>query len=114
MLPYELCCGRYIDGGALAPDASLMRSRYSAFVLVRVDHLRYTWHPRTCPEALSLESGQKWLGLEVRAHRALGADRAEVEFVARSRCGGRGIRLHETSRFERVDGRWLYVDGDLH
>ncbi|HEY9094118.1 MAG TPA: YchJ family metal-binding protein [Hydrogenophaga sp.] len=115
VLAYELCCGRYLDGETLAPDAeSLMRSRYSAFVLGRVDHLRNTWHPRTCPTDLALEPGQKWLGLAVRAHRALGADQAEVEFVARSRHAGRGIRLHETSRFERVDGRWLYVDGDLH
>jgi len=35
-----------------------------------------------------------------------------VEFVARSKSGGRATRLHETSRFVREDGRWLYVDGD--
>jgi SEC-C motif-containing protein len=40
-------------------------------------------------------------------------DHATVEFVARSKLGGRAHRLHETSRFERVDRRWLYVDGDL-
>lgn len=32
------CCGRYLDGGAPVPDAqALMRSRYTAFVLGRVD-----------------------------------------------------------------------------
>jgi SEC-C motif-containing protein len=36
-----------------------------------------------------------------------------VEFVARNKLGGRAWRHHETSRFERVGGRWLYVDGDL-
>jgi len=36
-----------------------------------------------------------------------------VEFVARSKRGGRAHRLHETSRFVREDGRWLYVDGDV-
>ena len=115
VLAYEACCGRYIDAGNLAPDAeSLMRSRYSAFVLGRTDHLRNTWHPSTRPDTLSLEAGQKWLGLEVRAHRVRGTDQAEVEFVARSRLAGRGIRLHETSRFVRENGGWLYVDGDLH
>ena len=39
-LAYTHCCGRYIDdfAGTPAPDAeSLMRSRYSAFVLERAD-----------------------------------------------------------------------------
>ena len=35
-----------------------------------------------------------------------------VEFVARYKVAGRGFRLHENSRFEQVDGRWLYLDGD--
>jgi SEC-C motif-containing protein len=36
-----------------------------------------------------------------------------VEFVARYKLNGRAFRLHETSRFERVGGRWLYVDGEI-
>jgi SEC-C motif domain protein len=91
-----------------------MRSRYSAFVLGRANHLRDTWHPDTRPSDLVLEEGIKWLGLEVRARKAVDADHAEVTFVARSRVGGKGQRLHETSRFVRVDGRWLYVDGDMY
>ena len=34
-----------------------------------------------------------------------------MEFVARCRVGGRGHRLHETSRFVREAGQWLYLDG---
>ena len=41
------------------------------------------------------------------------ATHATVEFVARSKLGGRAHRLHETSRFVREDGRWFYVDGDV-
>jgi len=107
------CCGRYLDQGEPAPDAeSLMRSRYSAFVLERADYLQATWHASTRPQALDFDAGAKWLGLEVRSHRATGADRAEVEFVARYRVHGRAVRLHERSRFVREDGRWYYVDGD--
>jgi SEC-C motif-containing protein len=90
-----------------------MRSRYTAFVLGRVDHLATTWHASTRPADLALEPGVKWLGLEVKSHRAMDADHAEVEFVARSRVDGRGQRLHETSRFVREGGRWFYVDGEL-
>ena len=28
--------------------------------------------------------------------------------------GGRAQRLHEISRFLKEDGRWYYVDGDIH
>ncbi len=91
-----------------------MRSRYTAFVQGRTDHLLATWHPATRPAGLTLEAGQRWLGLEVRAHRRIDDDHAEVEFVARSRLAGRGQRLHERSRFVREAGRWFYVDGDVH
>ncbi|MCO5109880.1 MAG: YchJ family metal-binding protein [Burkholderiaceae bacterium] len=109
------CCGRYIDhfDTAAAPDAEhLMRSRYSAFVLQRRNYLQATWHASTRPATLDLEPDARWLGLEVRSHRALDAVHAEVEFVARYRVAGRAVRLHERSRFVREDGRWYYLEGD--
>jgi SEC-C motif-containing protein len=48
------------------------------------------------------------------ASRQQDAEHAIVEFVARYKIGGRAHRLHETSRFVRVDGHWLYTDGDIH
>ena len=118
VLALAACCGRYLDHDTAAPDAErLMRSRYSAFVLGRPEHLRASWHPSTRPAELTLEAGVKWLGLEVRLHRVIDADHAEVEFVARSRVAGRGQRLHERSRFVRdmVNGcgRWYYLDGAM-
>jgi SEC-C motif-containing protein len=89
-----------------------MRSRYCAFVLGRVDYLLATWHPDTRPAELTLEAGIRWLGLDVRAAHEAG-EHATVEFVARSKQGGRATRLHEISRFVRVAGRWFYLDGEL-
>lgn len=110
---YADCCGAF-HAGTPAPDAeALMRSRYSAYVLGLTDHLRATWHPSTCPADLAPDPGTRWLGLEVRGHRVLDADHAEVDFVARYRVQGRGARLQERSRFVREGGRWLYVDGDV-
>ena len=109
------CCGRYLDhfDTTPAPDAEqLMRSRYSAFVLERSDYLLATWHASTRPAALDFEPGARWLGLDVRSHRVLDAEHAEVAVVARYRVAGRAVRLHERSRFVREDGRWWYVDGD--
>lgn len=115
-LAYAHCCGRYLAdfAGTPAPDAeALMRSRYSAFVRGDAGYLLATWHSSTRPPQLELEPGLQWLGLEVRDHRVLDAEHAEVEFVARSRTGGRAHRLHERSRFVREQGRWYYVDGSF-
>lgn len=88
-----------------------MRSRYSAYVLGRVEYLLSTWHSSTRPLALELET-TKWLGLTLKHHNPTG-DTAEVEFVARYKVQGKAYRLHETSRFVREHGRWFYVDGDI-
>ncbi len=87
-----------------------MRSRYCAYVLDLHGYLLDTWHPSTRPAAIDFNPpGLRWLGLELRDCRPIGPDQATVEFIARSKLGGRAHRLHETSRFERVDNRWLYV-----
>ena len=112
-MTYAACCGRYLDhwDEQPAPDAeSLMRSRYSAFVLQRADYLLATWHAPQRPPSVDFDAGARWLGLEVRSARATGDDTAEVEFVARHRIAGRAVRLHERSRFVREGGRWFYVD----
>lgn len=113
---YAACCGRYHAGPQhlQAPTAkALMRSRYSAYVLGLADYLLATWHPSTRPAALAPDSpGLKWLGLEVRRSALSDDAHAVVEFVARSKQGGRAQRLHEISRFVREDGRWFYVDGE--
>ena len=90
-----------------------MRSRYSAFVRELADYLLDTWHPSTRPPSVDFEPGLRWLGLDVKRHLPQGDDNAIVEFVARSKLGGRAQRLHETSRFVREDGRWFYVDGEI-
>jgi len=116
-LAYESCCGRYHTGPLhlQAPTAeALMRSRYSAFVRGDLPYLLATWHPDTRPATLDPDPpGLRWLGLEVRRHADQDADHATVEFVARSKLQGRAHRLHETSRFVRLDGRWHYLDGDV-
>lgn len=111
---YADCCGRWHAGPLYmqAPDAeALMRSRYSAYVRLLPGYLLATWHPRTRPASLLLDPATRWLGLQVRSHRVWSDDEATVDFVARSKQAGRASRQQECSRFERVDGRWLYVDG---
>ena len=93
-----------------------MRSRYSGYVLADADYLLATWHASTRPASLDFSDAAqtRWLGLDVKSHRVLSADTAEVEFVARYRMGGgRAERLHERSDFVREDGRWFYLRGEF-
>ena len=114
--PYAACCARYVEGNEPAPTAeALMRSRYTAYTLLREDYLLATWHPSTRPSSLELSEDvqTKWMGLEVKRHEQQNADHVIVEFVARFKVNGRAHRLHEVSRFVQEEGLWFYVDGDV-
>ena len=110
---YGQCCGRYHSGAAAAPTAeALMRSRYSAFVHKNEAYLLRTWHPRTRPDQIGFVPGMRWTGLEIldTSEGSAFHSTGTVTF----RASFRGGALHERSRFERVDGAWVYVDGTLN
>lgn len=111
---YAQCCGRFHSGQSEAATAEqLMRSRYSAFVLLDADYLLRTWHPDTAPSGLDLDPAMEWRRLDIVSTRRGGPLDTEgtVEFKAHFRHGGeRGVH-HETSRFVRENRSWYYVDG---
>lgn len=92
-----------------------MRSRYSAYAKGLVQYLEYSWHPAFRPTDLELDSARTWTGLRIVECSAGGADDATgtVEFIAGYSSCGRTGAVHELSRFERHDGRWVYTDGDF-
>ena len=114
--PYKFCCQPYIEQTRETPTAeALMRSRYTAFVLLNEDYLRYSWHPDTCPKNIHLNKNTKWLGLKIKNTVAgeVNDDAGEVEFVARNKVNGKASRLYECSRFSRYKNRWVYLNGKI-
>ncbi len=109
---YAQCCKPFHDGGNAPTADRLMRARYSAYALGHMHYVYATWHASTRPPLpdLAHDASIRWLGLEIKKVVAR-QDEATVEFVARSKSGGRAQRLHEISRFVREDGRWFYIDG---
>ena len=104
----------HANGAGLGATAeSLMRARYSAYVLEHGEFIRASWHPSTRPASVEFSTDLEWHGLEVVASDRGGAldSHGAVEFRARFERGGQRLVLHEYSTFERVDGHWLYVDG---
>ena len=94
-----------------------MRSRYSAYALGNYgDYLLETWFPATAQgltaQSLSLRNCE-WLELEL-LEKSQTADQGTVEFNAwyRDTSGEKQV-LHEKSVFQRVNGRWLYVGGEV-
>ena len=116
---YGACCGRfhagYASGTWPTTAETLMRSRYSAFVVGAVDYLLATWHPSTRPVELVLDTDTEWRRLDIVRTEAGGPfdERGTVEFAAHFRHDGeRGVQ-RESSRFLREDGRWYYLDGEF-
>ncbi|MBI2374246.1 MAG: SEC-C domain-containing protein [Deltaproteobacteria bacterium] len=98
-----------------------MRSRYTAYATGEVDHVIASHDPRTRKELdrndmerWSRES--TWKGLRILSTSGGGEPDQEgrVEFVAMyDDANGRPVGHHENARFERIDGRWYFVDGDI-
>jgi SEC-C motif domain protein len=110
---YADCCQPYHLGVRVALTAeALMRSRYAAFVVKDASYVSATWHLSTRPSRMDFAPTQEWLSLKVCAATEAG-DTANVEFIARSRIGGRSDVLHEVSRFVRERGQWFYLDGTI-
>ncbi|MFP5368811.1 MAG: YchJ family protein [Actinomycetes bacterium] len=110
---YVDCCGRYHNTSAKAATAEqLMRSRYSAFVLLDAAYLLDTWHPETRPSGLELDTGIEWRRLDIVSTQRGGPldNQGTVEFKAHFRQDGeRGVH-HETSRFLKAGSQWYYLD----
>lgn len=108
--PYQLCCGA-LHAGKPAPTAeTLMRARYSAFVVGDAQYLLRTWASDTRPPSLELSSGgEPYIALRVLATKHGGPTDTygEVRFEALHPSGAQ----REDSRFIREDGAWVYLDG---
>ncbi|WP_369745324.1 YchJ family protein [Paenarthrobacter sp. AMU7] len=113
---YVDCCARFHRRDADAPTAEqLMRSRYSAFVVMDPDYILSTWHASTRPESIDLDADMLWRRLDIVSTSEGGPldTTGTVEFAAHYRLDGeRGVQ-REVSRFVREGKRWFYVDGDV-
>jgi Uncharacterized protein conserved in bacteria len=122
-LTLDQCCGPHIEGASWPKDAeSLMRSRYTAYVLGRHQWLVDTTHPdyRENVSAAKLEEQTRdihWLRLDVADAKAdvpagqNGELFDTVEFYAYYELEGIPRQLGERSFFQRKDDKIYYVDG---
>lgn len=115
---YEKCCGPLIDDGKPAPSAeALMRSRYSAFALQKIDYLRKSFAPE-CRDSFnekavtSWSKNAEWQGLEIVNTEGGQEEDTHgiVEFVAHYTMNGEEEAHAERAEFRKEDGHWYFVD----
>jgi SEC-C motif domain protein len=117
---YSECCAPHIEGGEPAPTAeALMRARYSAFALGKIDFLLDSLAPESRYDfdrkAVTHWSSQsQWLGLDILSTELgqPGDDKGYVEFVAHFVMEGepRAHRERSLFRFDQGDGRWYFLE----
>lgn len=100
-----------------------MRSRYSAYALNHIDYIIRTTHPRNPSFSQNIELYKQEImhfalntdfeGLEIVDFKE-SKGRAIVIFIAHLKSNDQDISFTERSFFAKVDGRWLYVNGDLY
>lgn len=116
----DKCCGSYLRGSAWPSTAEqLMRSRYTAHVVVNVDYLEKTLAPESRKDfdresTRSWAQDSQWLGLKIHAtEKGLAGDETGiVEFTAIFAVANKVHEHRERSIFRRDAQRhWLFVQG---
>lgn len=101
---------RFTNGKSAPSPESLMRSRFTAFVMHKIGYLLQTWHPTTRPSDLDLQGSPNWTTLQILDASETG-NKGNVHFRAMYREMGRWGYLEENSDFVREENQWLYVSG---
>lgn len=121
-LSYDRCCQPFIEGKK-APEtaALLMRSRFSAYALGKVDYLLKT---TAAVERAKLDRAEliqycrtiKCVSLKIVSTEqgGPGDETGTVKFHASLQVQGKRQLHIELSRFVREEGLWVYVDGDTN
>ena len=113
---YQACCGLFIEGKEKpATPEQLMRSRYTAYALAKVEYIGSTMYGRASKDfdmevARKWAKKIKWMKLEI-INSDTDGDKGHVEFIAHFNDNGKASAFHELSEFAKKDGEWFYIDG---
>lgn len=110
-IKYRDCCQKALQNiHSVTSAETLMRSRYSAFVLADIDYLQKSHHSSTRPskrekkEILAWTKSVSWIKLEV-----INTTKTTVEFNAYFMENGNIDVIHENSVFCKENDHWVYL-----
>ena len=114
---YRFCCELIHKDIFLAKTPlELMKSRYTAYVLGKIDYLMTSHHSSTRPmeekeEILAWSQNVDWLGLEIIEADDVINSEGFVTFKAKFKENGENQVIFEKSRFMMENNHWTYIDG---
>lgn len=112
---YAICCQPFHNNHHAALTAeTLMRSRYTAFVLENSEYVLQTWVEKKRPASLNFDGHPvTWVGLIINeTTNGLETDSTgKVDFTSTYIENGQLCELSEVSDFIKIDGLWYYVNG---
>lgn len=113
----ENCCGPYLMGLKTAPTPlALMRSRYSAYTLGKIDYIGNTMLKEAKKnfseeETAKWNQGVHWQGLTIINEKQKTPVLGFVSFEARYTVQDTPQAIIEKSEFHKINDRWFYVGG---
>ena len=114
---YAQCCEVFLSGIKAAPTAEkLMRSRYTAYAMGRLDYIERTMSGPALGKFKQHQPEEMAQNLSWKSLKVLSStedddgQRAEVEFLAEYESEGTPGFLHERSLFRRAESLWVYWD----
>ena len=122
--PYQQCCQGYHDGTNVAQRAEdLLRSRFSAFVLGRLDYIRSTTISSKQTENLTrslqdVKQDTKWLSLKVlerfpERDKKSSNQLPQIRYVVFFEKDGQPYQMHELSHFVYEKDQLRYSHGEF-
>lgn len=119
---YADCCGPIHEGKPAPTAEKLMRARYSAYATLKIPFISSTQITHNAEEfseaeALKWAESSNWKGIKiVSTKNGTEADaKGIVEFEAhyQDKASQKDLVHKETSLFEKVDGKWLFKEGNI-
>jgi SEC-C motif-containing protein len=108
---YKKCCGRYHKGLVAKTALELMKSRYTAFAIGKIDYIiKTSTFQKDFDDLKSFSNSCEFKKLEILEFID-GASEAYVTFRATIFCDTKDNSFVEKSRFVKENDRWYYVDG---
>lgn len=117
---YKKCCKPFHDGLLPKKAEELMRSRFCAFALSKAEYIISTTHPKNSDFSSNIQAwSDDILNFceatdfnDLQILESIDApDESFVTFKAYLTQSNHDASFTEKSRFLKVDGKWLYVDG---
>lgn len=114
---YQNCCEPFLlEKKSPATPEALMRSRYTAYTLAKIDYIQNTMQGKASKNydpvsAKVWAQSISWLGLTVISAPTPTKDTGTVTFIARFHENNKPNAIYECSQFQKINGRWFYVDG---